>query len=153
MMFFLKLVLSLLVLKRIIRQFKFNVVIGMGGFVSGFFLQVVGVVGILIVIQEQNLFSGIINKLLSKKVNVICVVYENLECFFLKEKIVLIGNLVCQDLIDIDIKCNEVIVFYGLDLNKKILLVLGGSLGVRRVNQLIEKELDNFFFQNVQVIW
>lgn len=153
LMFPLKLASSLLESKRIIRQFKPNVVIGTGGFASGPLLQAAGSARIPTVIQEQNSFPGITNKLLSKKANAICVAYENLERFFPKEKIVLTGNPVRQDLIDIDTKRNEAIAFYGLDPNKKTLLVLGGSLGARRVNQLIEKELDNFLLQNVQVIW
>lgn len=153
LMFPLKVASSLLESKRIIRQFKPNVVIGTGGFASGPLLQAAGSAGIPTVIQEQNSFPGITNKLLSKKASAICVAYDNLERFFPKEKIVLTGNPVRQDLIDIDTKRNEAMAFYGLDSNKKTLLVLGGSLGARRVNQLIEKELDNFLSQNVQVIW
>jgi len=153
MMFPLKLATSLLESRRIIRQFKPNVVIGTGGFASGPLLQAAGGAGIPTVIQEQNSFPGITNKLLSKKANAICVAYENLERFFPKEKIVLTGNPVRQDLIDIDSKREEAITFYGLDPNKKTLLVLGGSLGARRVNQLIEKELQNILSQDVQIIW
>jgi UDP-N-acetylglucosamine--N-acetylmuramyl-(pentapeptide) pyrophosphoryl-undecaprenol N-acetylglucosamine transferase len=152
-MFPLKLATSLLESRRIIRQFKPNVVIGTGGFASGPLLQAAGGAGIPTVIQEQNSFPGITNKLLSKKANAICVAYENLERFFPKEKIVLTGNPVRQDLIDIDSKREEAIAFYGLDSNKKTLLVLGGSLGARRVNQLIEKELQSILSQNVQIIW
>ncbi|MFD1604024.1 undecaprenyldiphospho-muramoylpentapeptide beta-N-acetylglucosaminyltransferase [Flavobacterium artemisiae] len=153
MMFPLKLASSLLESKRIIRKFKPNVVIGTGGFASGPLLQAAGSAGIPTVVQEQNSFPGITNKLLSKKANAICVAYENLERFFPKEKIVLTGNPVRQDLIDIESKRDEAIAFYGLDPNKKTLLILGGSLGARRINQLIEKELQNFLSQNVQVIW
>jgi UDP-N-acetylglucosamine--N-acetylmuramyl-(pentapeptide) pyrophosphoryl-undecaprenol N-acetylglucosamine transferase len=153
MMFPLKLATSLLESRKIIKSFKPNVVIGTGGFASGPLLQAAGSAGIPTVIQEQNSFPGITNKLLSKKANAICVAYENLERFFPKEKIVLTGNPVRQDLIDIDSKREEAIAFYGLDPNKKTLLVLGGSLGARRINQLIEKELQNFLSQNVQVIW
>ncbi|OXB06163.1 undecaprenyldiphospho-muramoylpentapeptide beta-N-acetylglucosaminyltransferase [Flavobacterium pectinovorum] len=153
MMFPLKLATSLLESRRIIRQFKPNVVIGTGGFASGPLLQAAGGAGIPTVIQEQNSFPGITNKLLSKKANAICVAYENLERFFPKEKIVLTGNPVRQDLIDIDSKREDAIAFYGLDSNKKTLLVLGGSLGARRVNQLIEKELQNILSQDVQIIW
>jgi len=153
LMFPLKLATSLLESRRIIKQFKPNVVIGTGGFASGPLLQAAGSAGIPTVIQEQNSFPGITNKLLSKKANAICVAYENLERFFPKEKIVLTGNPVRQDLIDIDSKRAEAITFYGLDPNKKTVLVLGGSLGARRVNQLIEKELQNFLSQDVQVIW
>lgn len=153
MMFPLKLASSLLESKRIIRKFKPNVVIGTGGFASGPLLQAAGSAGIPTVVQEQNSFPGITNKLLSKKANAICVAYENLERFFPKEKIVLTGNPVRQDLIDIESKRDEAIEFYGLDPTKKTLLVLGGSLGARRINQLIEKELQNFLSQDVQIIW
>jgi len=153
MMFPLKLAASLLESRRIIKKFKPNVVIGTGGFASGPLLQAAGSAGIPTVIQEQNSFPGITNKLLSKKANAICVAYENLERFFPKEKIVFTGNPVRQDLIDIDSKREEAVAFYGLDPNKKTLLVLGGSLGARRINQLIEKELQNFLSQDVQVIW
>jgi UDP-N-acetylglucosamine--N-acetylmuramyl-(pentapeptide) pyrophosphoryl-undecaprenol N-acetylglucosamine transferase len=153
MMFPLKLATSLLESRRIIKQFKPNVVIGTGGFASGPLLQAAGGAGIPTVIQEQNSFPGITNKLLSKKANSICVAYQNLERFFPKEKIVLTGNPVRQDLIDIESKRDESIAFYDLDPNKKTLLVLGGSLGARRINQLIEKELQNILSQDVQIIW
>lgn len=153
LMFPLKLATSLLESRRIIRQFKPNVVIGTGGFASGPLLQAAGMAGVPTVIQEQNSFPGITNKLLSKKANAICVAYQNLDRFFPKEKMVITGNPVRQDLIDIESKREEAIAFYGLDPNKKTLLVLGGSLGARRVNQLIEKELQNFLSQDVQVIW
>lgn len=153
LMFPLKLATSLLESRRIIKQFKPNVVIGTGGFASGPLLQAAGSAGIPTVIQEQNSFPGITNKLLSKRANVICVAYEHLERFFPKEKMVLTGNPVRQDLIDIGSKKEEAITFYGLDPNKKTLLVLGGSLGARRVNQLIEKELQNMLSQDVQIIW
>lgn len=153
LMFPLKLATSLLESRRIIKQFKPNLVIGTGGFASGPLLQAAGGAGIPTVIQEQNSFPGITNKLLSKKANAICVAYDNLERFFPKGKIVLTGNPVRQDLIDIDSKTDEAIAFYCLDPNKKTLLVLGGSLGARRVNQLIEKELTNMLSQDVQVIW
>lgn len=153
LMFPLKLASSLLESKRIIKKFKPNVVIGTGGFASGPLLQAAGSAGIPTVVQEQNSYPGITNKLLSKKANAICVAYQNLERFFPKEKIVLTGNPVRQDLIDIESERDEAIAFYGLDPNKKTLLVLGGSLGARRINQLIEKELQNFLSQDVQVIW
>jgi UDP-N-acetylglucosamine--N-acetylmuramyl-(pentapeptide) pyrophosphoryl-undecaprenol N-acetylglucosamine transferase len=116
-------------------------------------LRAAGSAGIPTVIQEQNSFPGITNKLLSKKANAICVAYENLERFFPKDKIVLTGNPVRQDLIDISSKRQEAIAFYNLDPNKKTLLVLGGSLGARKVNQLIEKELKNILSQDIQIIW
>ncbi|MFV8371150.1 undecaprenyldiphospho-muramoylpentapeptide beta-N-acetylglucosaminyltransferase [Flavobacterium sp. LB2P74] len=148
-----KLLSSLLKSQTIIKQFKPDVVIGTGGFASGPLLQVAAIAGIPTVIQEQNSFPGITNKLLSKKANKICVAYENLERFFPKEKMILTGNPVRQDLIAIESKRGEAIQYFNLDPNKKTVLVLGGSLGARRVNQLIEKELANMLSQNVQVIW
>jgi UDP-N-acetylglucosamine--N-acetylmuramyl-(pentapeptide) pyrophosphoryl-undecaprenol N-acetylglucosamine transferase len=152
-LFPLKLMSSLLKSRTIIKEFKPDVVIGTGGFASGPLLQVAAMAGIPTVIQEQNSFPGITNKWLSKKANKICVAYENLERFFPKNKLILTGNPVRQDLIDIESKREEAIQFFNLDPKKKTLLVLGGSLGARRVNQLIEKELKNFLSQNVQVIW
>jgi UDP-N-acetylglucosamine--N-acetylmuramyl-(pentapeptide) pyrophosphoryl-undecaprenol N-acetylglucosamine transferase len=139
--------------RKIIKDFKPDVVIGTGGFASGPLLQMANQRGIPTVIQEQNSYPGITNKLLSKKANRICVAYENLERFFPKEKIQLTGNPVRQDLIAIDGKRQEAISYFKLDPNKKTIVVLGGSLGARRINQLIAKEIDFFESKNVQVIW
>jgi UDP-N-acetylglucosamine--N-acetylmuramyl-(pentapeptide) pyrophosphoryl-undecaprenol N-acetylglucosamine transferase len=153
LMFPFKLVDSLWESKKILKRFQPDVVIGTGGFASGPLLKMASMMGIPTVIQEQNSFPGITNKLLSKKADVICVAYENLEQFFPKEKMVLTGNPVRQDLIDIESKRTEAIQHFNLDPNKKTLLVLGGSLGARRLNQLIEKELENIVSQNVQIVW
>ena len=152
-LFPIKLITSLLKSRTIIRQFKPDVVIGTGGFASGPLLQVAAIAGIPTVIQEQNSYPGITNKLLSKKAKKICVAYENLGRFFPKDKMILTGNPVRQDLIDIYGKRTEAIQYFKLDPNKKTLLVLGGSLGARRLNQLIKKELPKILSQNVQVIW
>jgi len=153
MLFPVKLLDSLWKSRKIIKQFKPDVVIGTGGFASGPLLQAANFLGIPTLIQEQNSFPGITNKLLSKKANTICVAYENLERFFPKGKMILTGNPVRQDLIAIEDKRAEAIAYFNLDANKKTLLVLGGSLGARRINQLIEKELKNIQAQNVQIIW
>jgi UDP-N-acetylglucosamine--N-acetylmuramyl-(pentapeptide) pyrophosphoryl-undecaprenol N-acetylglucosamine transferase len=152
-MFPFKLIDSLWVSRKIIKQFKPDVVIGTGGFASGALLKMASMMGVPTVIQEQNSFPGITNKLLSEKANTICVAYENLERFFPEEKMVLTGNPVRQDLIDIRNKRTEAIQYFNLNTNKKTLLVLGGSLGARRINQLIEKELKNILAQNIQIIW
>ncbi len=148
-----KLISSLWKSRAIIKGFKPDVVIGTGGFASGPLLQMANSLNIPTVIQEQNSFPGITNKLLSKKANRICVAYENLERFFPKDKMILTGNPVRQDLIDIESKREEAIKHFNLDASKKTLLVLGGSLGARKVNQLIEKELPLFDSLNVQIIW
>jgi UDP-N-acetylglucosamine--N-acetylmuramyl-(pentapeptide) pyrophosphoryl-undecaprenol N-acetylglucosamine transferase len=153
MMFPVKLMSSLRKSRAIINQFKPDVVIGTGGFASGPLLQVANSKNIPTVIQEQNSFPGITNKLLSKKANTICVAYENLERFFPKEKVVLTGNPVRSDLLNIENKKEEAIAHFNLDRNKKTLLILGGSLGSRRINQLIEKEIFNIVAKDIQVIW
>jgi len=152
-MFPLKLVNSLWKSRRIIKKFKPDVVIGTGGFASGPLLQVANSLNIPTVIQEQNSYPGITNKLLSKKANAICVAYENLERFFPKDKIVFTGNPVRQDILDIDSKRSEALSYFNLDENKKTLLIIGGSLGARRINQLIAKELDFLRNNNLQIFW
>lgn len=152
-MFPFKLLNSLWESRKIIKEFKPDVVIGTGGFASGPLLKMANSLDIPTLIQEQNSFPGITNKLLSKKANVICVAYDNLERFFAKDKMILTGNPVRQDLIDIEGKRDEAIRYFKLDANKKTLLVLGGSLGSRRINQLIEKELDKILSLGFQVIW
>jgi len=153
MMFPLKLTSSLWKSRKIIKNFKPNVVIGTGGFASGPLLQMANSLNIPTVIQEQNSYPGITNKLLSKKANAICVAYENLERFFPKDKIVFTGNPVRQDLLNVETKRQEGINYFKLDADKKTLLILGGSLGARRVNQLIAKELDFLLASGVQVFW
>ena len=148
-----KLISSLLKSRSIIKDFKPNVVIGTGGFASGPLLQMANTFGIATLIQEQNSYPGITNKLLSKKANSICVAYDKLERFFPKEKMVFTGNPVRQDLIAIEGKRAEALAYFKLDASKRTLLVLGGSLGARRINQLIEAELAAFSDKGIQVIW
>ena len=153
LMFPFKLMSSLFKSRRIINTYKPNVVIGTGGFASGPLLQVANSKGIPTLIQEQNSYPGITNKLLSKKANSICVAYEGLERFFPKEKIVLTGNPIRKDLIEIENKKIAGLSEFNLDKNKLTLLVLGGSLGARRVNQLIESKLEFFKTHDIQLIW
>ncbi len=148
-----KLINSLWKSRKIITAFKPDVVIGTGGFASGPLLQMANSMKIPTLIQEQNSFPGITNKLLGKKAHAICVAYDNLERFFSKSKMSLTGNPVRQDLIAIDSKREEAIAHFKLDPNKKTLLVLGGSLGARRINQLLEKTRENIVAQDVQIIW
>jgi UDP-N-acetylglucosamine--N-acetylmuramyl-(pentapeptide) pyrophosphoryl-undecaprenol N-acetylglucosamine transferase len=148
-----KLLVSLLKSTLIINAFKPDVVIGTGGFASGPLLQVATMKGVPTLIQEQNSFPGITNKLLSKKVNKVCVAYKGLEQFFPKEKLILTGNPVRQDLLDLDQRLEEAHLFFSLDPGKKTLLVLGGSLGARRMNQLIESQLDYLEALGIQLVW
>jgi UDP-N-acetylglucosamine--N-acetylmuramyl-(pentapeptide) pyrophosphoryl-undecaprenol N-acetylglucosamine transferase len=148
-----KLISSLWNARRIIQKFKPDVVIGTGGFASGPTLYMAALKNIPTLIQEQNSYPGITNKLLSKKVDKICVAYDELDRFFPKDKIVKTGNPVRQDLLTIDEKRKEAKSFFKLDNNKKTLLVLGGSLGARAINHLIKENLDDLLAQGVQIIW
>jgi len=153
LLFPLKLVFSLLKSIQLVGTFKPDIVIGTGGFVSGPVLYTASLKGVPTIIQEQNSYPGITNKLLSKRVSKICVAYEGLDRFFPKNKIIISGNPVRQDLLNLEQNTKEAISFFNLESDKKTLLVLGGSLGARRINQLIETKLDYFSSIGVQVIW
>ena len=148
-----KLISSLLKSRRILKQFKPDVAIGTGGFASGPLLQVAISKGVPSLIQEQNSYPGITNKILSKKADKICVAYDGLERFFPKDKLIKTGNPVRQDIIDIEGKSIEAKDYFKLRQKNITLLVIGGSLGARRINQLIEDKLEFFQTQNVEVIW
>jgi len=149
----LKMMSSLWKSRAIVKSFKPDVVIGTGGFASGPLLKAASASGVPTVIQEQNSYAGITNKWLSKKADKICVAYDGMERFFPASKIVFTGNPVRQDLIHTEGNRAEALQKYGLDPSKKTLLVLGGSLGSRRINQLIAKELTWLMAQDVQVLW
>ena len=153
LMFPFKLISSLWNARKIVKSFNPDVVIGTGGFASGPLLYVAAANKIPTLIQEQNSYPGITNKLLAKKTQKICVAYDELDRFFPKDKIVKTGNPVRKGLLNIDTKIVEAKDFFNLKHGKFTLLVLGGSLGSKRINELIEKELDFFDSQNVQIIW
>lgn len=153
MMFPFKLISSLWNARKIINQFKPDVVIGTGGFASGPLLQMAALKGVPSLIQEQNSYPGITNKLLSKKAEKICVAYSGLERFFSANKIIKTGNPVRQDLLDISSKREEAIKYFNLVEGKQTLLVLGGSLGAKAINELMVDELDFLQTLNIQVIW
>lgn len=153
MMFPLKLVSSLVKSRKIVSEFKPDAVIGTGGFASGPLLRAAAGMGVPTLIQEQNSYPGITNKWLSKKAKKICVAYDNLERFFPADKIVFTGNPVRSDILDVEGNREEAIKRFELNADKKTLLVLGGSLGSRRINQLIAKELTWLLAQDVQIIW
>lgn len=153
LMFPFKLISSLITARKIVKQFRPHVAIGTGGFASGPLLRMAEGLGVPCVLQEQNSFAGITNKLLAGKAKKICVAYDGMERFFPKEKIVKTGNPVRMDLVDLKTDKAEAINFFGLDVRKKTLLILGGSLGARRINQLVEMELSFFEEQGLQVLW
>lgn len=138
---------------KIIKQFKPTVVIGTGGFASGPTLWVANWLKIPTLIQEQNSYPGITNKLLAKNVAKICVAYDNMEQYFPANKLVKTGNPVRNDLLQVANVRDEAIAFFKLNPSKKTLLVLGGSLGARAINQLIEKNVNYFVANNIQLIW
>ena len=148
-----KLLFSLLKSVQIINAFKPDIVIGTGGFASGPVLHIASIKGVPTLIQEQNSYPGITNKLLSKKVNKVCVAYDGLERFFPKNKLVLSGNPIRQDLLDLEQKRVEALAFFNLDSGKQTLLVLGGSLGALRINRLIESKLKYFNELGIQIVW
>ena len=149
----LKLISSLTKANSILKEFKPDVAIGTGGYASAPLLRMASLKKIPCLIQEQNSHAGITNKWLGNKVQSICVAYQGMEKFFPSSKIRFTGNPVRQDLLDISTKKEEAYRFFDLDNTKKTLLVLGGSLGAGRINQLIEKSLPFFESQNLQVIW
>ncbi len=149
----LKLISSLMKSRQILKQFNPDVAIGTGGYASAPLLRMASLRKIPCLIQEQNSHAGITNKWLSSKVQKICVAYEGMEKFFPSEKIRFTGNPVRQDLLDISSKKEEAISFFNLKKEQKTVLVLGGSLGARRINQLIEKSLPFFAAHNLQLIW
>lgn len=138
---------------KIIRTFKPDVAIGTGGYASAPLLRAASNKGIPCLIQEQNSHAGITNKWLSKKVQCICVAYEGMNKFFPSKKIIVTGNPVRQDLLDIDSKKSEAIAYFNLNPNKKTVLILGGSLGAKRINELIDSSISYFLTFDLQVIW
>ncbi|HEA30913.1 MAG TPA: undecaprenyldiphospho-muramoylpentapeptide beta-N-acetylglucosaminyltransferase [Leeuwenhoekiella sp.] len=153
LMFPIKLMSSLFASSKIIRKFKPDVVIGTGGFASGPLLQSANNKNIPTLIQEQNSYAGVTNKLLGKKAKKICVAYDKMHMFFPKEKIVKTGNPVRQDLLEIDTKRAAGQVEFDLKEGKPTLLILGGSLGARAINKLVAENIEYILEQGVQLIW
>ncbi len=140
--------------KRVVQEFKPDVVVGVGGYASGPIGKVAANAGIPLVLQEQNSYAGVTNKLLAKKAAKICVAYEGMERFFPKEKIIFTGNPVRKDLLNAANERAEGIAFYGLDANKKTVLITGGSLGAGSINKAMVRWLEKIAgWKNVQVIW
>lgn len=139
--------------KNIIKEFRPQVAVGVGGYASGPTLNKAAAMGIPCLIQEQNSYAGVTNKLLAKKAAKICVAYEGMERFFPAEKILLTGNPVRQQLLETTQTKAEALRSFGLDATKKTILIVGGSLGARTVNESVLKHLDVIRQSNVQFIW
>ena len=139
--------------KQIIKDFQPQVAVGVGGYASGPTLNKAAAMGIPCLIQEQNSYAGVTNKLLAKKAEKICVAYEGMERFFPAEKIILTGNPVRQALLDTTISREDAIKSFGLDPAKKTILLVGGSLGARTINESVLQHLDIVKSSDVQFIW
>ena len=139
--------------KQIIKEFRPMVAVGVGGYASGPTLNKAAAMGIPCLIQEQNSYAGVTNKLLAKKAEKICVAYDGMERFFPAEKIIKTGNPVRQALLDTTISREEAIRSFGLDPQKKTILLVGGSLGARTVNESIMQHLDLVRQTDIQFIW
>ena len=139
--------------RRIIRDFAPHVAVGVGGYASGPTLKEAGAMGIPTLLQEQNSYAGVTNKLLAKQANCICVAYEGMERFFPKDKIRLTGNPVRQNLLDAKITHDEAVCSFGLDPKKKTVLIVGGSLGARTLNESMLGAWETLKEADVQFIW
>ena len=139
--------------RAIIRDFRPHVAVGVGGYASGPTLKEAGAMGIPTLLQEQNSYAGVTNKLLAKQAACICVAYEGMERFFPKEKIKLTGNPVRQNLLDAAIAHDEAVTTFGLDPAKKTVLIVGGSLGARTLNESMLGAWDTLKESDVQFIW
>ncbi len=148
-----KLIRSLYLAKKVVKDFKPNIAVGVGGFASGPTLKMANALGIKTLIQEQNSYAGVTNKLLSKKAEKVCVAYPDMEAYFPQEKIVFTGNPVRNEMLLSGIEKNHAREFFGLDAQKPTLLVIGGSLGALSINRAIAAGLDQILAAGIQVIW
>src|SRR5574344_1478187 len=139
--------------KKIIRDFKPMVAVGVGGYASGPTLNEAAAMNIPCLIQEQNSYAGVTNKLLAKKAAKICVAYDGMERFFPADKIIKTGNPVRQAILETKISQKEAVLSFGLDPSKKTILLVGGSLGARTINESILNHLDLVEESGVQFIW
>lgn len=138
---------------QIIRDFKPDVVVGVGGYASGPLVKVASRKGIPAVLQEQNSYPGVTNKWLAKKARVICVAYDGLERFFPKEKILFTGNPVRREVIQLEGKRARGLEEFGLDASRPVIFAVGGSLGARSINQSLEAGLGQLAEAGIQLLW
>lgn len=144
---------SLRMAKKVVRDFAPDIAVGVGGYASGPTLFMAHRSGIPTVLQEQNSYAGVTNKLLAKKAAKICVAYEGMERFFPQDKIVLTGNPVRQDFLKVEPKAQEAYDFFHFSPAKKTLLIIGGSLGARTINQSVIAGLSKLKEAGIQVLW
>ncbi len=148
-----KLLYSMYSARKIVERFQPDVAVGVGGYASGPILKAAQHFGIPTVIQEQNSYAGVTNKLLAEQAKLVCVAYEEMHKYFPEDKIVLTGNPVRKDILLLEGKKEEAAKFFKLDPSKKTILVIGGSLGARTINESIDEEFDKIIRKGVQLIW
>lgn len=148
-----KLLKSMSIAKKIVKDFKPDVAIGVGGYASGPLLRAATGLGVPGLIQEQNSFAGKTNKWLSKRVEKICVAYDGMEKYFPKDKIIFTGNPVRKDILDVKSKREEGLKHFGLDGSRKVILSVGGSLGARTLNHTFRSGIDKVESADVQLLW
>jgi len=153
LMFPFKLLFSLVKAGRIIRNFKPDAVVGVGGYASGPTGKMAARKKIPLLLQEQNSFPGITNKLLAKDAKKICVAYPGMEKYFPKEKIIISGNPIRQQVINIEGKREYALEYFELDKNKPVILIVGGSQGALSINEAVDESLEHFAMKGIQLIW
>ena len=139
--------------RRIIKDFRPQVAVGVGGYASGPTLNMAAAMGVPTLIQEQNSYAGVTNKLLAKSAKKICVAYEGMERFFPKEKIMLTGNPVRQQLLDCKLSRADAVTKLGFNPIRPVVLIIGGSLGARTINDSVMDNLQQITNSKVQFIW
>ena len=144
---------SLRMARKIIKQFRPMVAVGVGGYASGATLYECAKMGIPCLIQEQNSYAGVTNKLLAKRVQKICVAYDGMERFFPADKIIMTGNPVRENVLQTSLSQQEARTSFGLQPDKKTILLVGGSLGARTINESVMSHLDMIKDSGVQFIW
>ena len=151
--FFWKLFQSMRLANKVIVDFKPDVAIGVGGFASGPVLKAAVRKGVPAVLQEQNSYAGVTNKLLASKVSKICVAYPNMERYFPAEKIVVTGNPIRKNLIDVVVNKTGAYEYFKLNAEKPVVLLVGGSLGARTLNESVMANLELIRESDAQVVW
>lgn len=153
LLFPVKLIASYWRAKQIIKSFKPNVVVGTGGYASGPIMIAATRNSVASLIQEQNSFAGLTNKQVASKVNKVCVAYEGMEKYFPQHKIAITGNPVRKDILSVSEKRSQALQLFGFDDNNKTLLIIGGSLGARTINESILSGVEKLIESKIQVIW
>jgi UDP-N-acetylglucosamine--N-acetylmuramyl-(pentapeptide) pyrophosphoryl-undecaprenol N-acetylglucosamine transferase len=153
LLFPVKLIVSLIRSIGIVKSFKPDIAIGVGGYAGGPLLKAATMLGVPALIHESNSFPGITNKLLGKSVNTVCVAFAGMEKYFPKSKLVVTGNPVRQEIIKLAGKRKQALSHFKLDNSRPVVLVVGGSLGARSINHAIHGSLESFKEYNYQVLW